>query len=192
MAWKPDYITAAQLKSFLKIGHDNDDLWLANWVTAVSRNVDDFCGRQFGQVASAETRYYSAIWDRNERRTYFEIDDLQDITSLTFTDSNSNLITDYRLEPRNAIAKGGVYTSVSMPVCYSADISSSGKWGWNAIPASIPTAAYIQASRLSARRSSPFGIAGSPQDGSELRLLAQLDPDFKTSLKPYIRKWYAR
>ena len=56
----------------------------------------------------------------------------------------------------------------------------------------VPTSLYIQASRLAARRGSPWGIAGSPTDGNEIRLLAQLDPDFKTTLKPFIRKWFIR
>jgi hypothetical protein len=192
VVWAPDYVTATQLKSYLNIQHDDDDLWLANWATAVSRNVDDFCGRQFGQVASAEARSYKPTWDRHECKTYVEIDDLQDITSFALVDSDAVAITDYELQPLNAIKKGSLYTRLVLDTYYADNLVATGKWGWTAVPASIPSGAYIQASRLAARRNSPFGVAGSPTDGSEIRLLAQLDPDFKTTLKPYVRKWYAR
>lgn len=192
MAWAPNYVTGAQLKTYLNIQHDDDDLFLDNWATAVARNVDDHCSRQFGQVATVETRYYTPVWDHNECRTYIEIDDLQDITDFQLFDPDGTEITEYRLEPRNALSKGSVYTTVSVASRYADEMSAIGLWGWNDVPSSIPTAIYIQASRLNARRSSPFGIAGSPTSGSEIRLLAKLDPDFITTLKPYVRKWYAR
>ncbi len=191
MGWAPDYVTGPQLKTYLNIQHEDDDLWLANWATAVSRNVDDFCGRQFGQVAVVEARTYAPKWDSNECKTYVEIDDLQTTAGLIVADSDGTVITDYALRPRNALLKGKIYTQLALPCRYIYDFSITGKWGWNSVPASIPTALYIQASRLNARRSSPFGIAGSPTDGSELRLLAQLDPDFKTTLTPFKREWYA-
>lgn len=190
MGWAPDYVTATQLKDYLNIQHDDADLFLANWATAVSRNVDDYCGRQFGQVATAETRTYKPVWDRNECKTYLEIDDIQDITGLAVTDEDAVAITDYSLEPLNAIKKGRVYTRILLPTYYTSNVTILGKWGWNTVPAAIPTSAFIQGARLNARRHSPFGVAGSPTEGSEIRLLAQLDPDFKTTLKPYVRKWY--
>lgn len=195
MAWAPDYVTAEQLKSYVNINHGDTsafDLWLANWATAVSRNVDDFCGRQFGQTALVEERFYSPRWDRNECQTYLEIDDLHTTTGFVVEDNDGTAVTDYTLWPRNALVKGKPYERISFDTAYTEDLSLTGKWGWNAVPTSIPTAAYIQASRLSARKSSPLGIAGSPQDGSELRLLAKLDPDFITALRPFVRKWYAR
>jgi hypothetical protein len=192
MTWAPDYTTTALLKNYLNIQHDDDDLWIANWVTTVSRNIDDFCGRQFGQVAVAEERSYTPKWDVNLCRSYVEIDDLQDITSFALEDSYGTAITDYTFEPKNAIVKGSVYTRLYVETRYVRDLVATGKWGWNAVPSAVPTGLYIQASRLKARRNSPFGVAGSPETGSEIRLLAQLDPDFKTSLKPLVRKWYVR
>lgn len=204
MGWAPDYATADLVKNYLNIQHANDDLFVAGWITAVSRNVDDFCNRQFGQT-DLESRKYTPVWDHTNLRSYLEIDDLHDITGFTLTDASGTLITDYQLEPRNSIQKGRPYTRVAMRQNYSYinigypvpnfqdnDITCMGKWGWNTVPSSIPTAFYIQASRIAARRSAPFGIAGSPSDGSEVRLLAQLDPDFRTTLKPYQRTWFVK
>jgi hypothetical protein len=192
VAWAPDYVTAAQLKNYLNIQHDNDDLFLANWATAVARNVDDFCGRQFGQVDTVEARSYYPVWDSVECKSYIEMDDLQDITGFEIVDVDGTAFTDYEFEPLNALVKGKPYTRVVLDTYYIKKVTLTGKWGWTDVPASIPTATYIQASRLSARRNSPFGVAGSPTDGSEIRLLAQLDPDFKTTLKPFVRQWYMR
>jgi hypothetical protein len=46
----------------------------------------------------------------------------------------------------------------------------------------------MQASRLLSRRDAPFGIAGSPEMGSEMRLLAKLDPDVDLLVQPYVLK----
>ena len=45
------------------------------------------------------------------------------------------------------------------------------------VPSSVKLAVLLQASRWVKRREAPFGIAGSPEMGNELRLLAKLDPD---------------
>ncbi len=192
MVWAPDYITSDQLNNYLPVTHDGFDSFFVIWCTAVSRNVDDFCGRQFGKVTVAEKRTYTPTWDRNECKTYVEIDDIQDLTNFALEDNDGTAITDYDFGPENAVQKGKVYTRLVLDTRYTSKIRATGLWGWNTVPSSIPTAAYIQASRLSARQDSPFGIAGSPSEGSEIRLLAQLDPDFKTALKPYVRKWWVK
>lgn len=192
MTWSPDYITAAELKSYLRITDNVDDTFIAYWVTTVSRNIDDFCGRQFGQVAAAGDRSYPTFYDRHERAWFAEIDDLQDVTGLAFTDENGDAVdsADYTLLPRNAAVKGKPYERVRLSVC-TGELTGNGMWGWSAVPSSVKTGIFLQGARLNARRDSPFGISGSPQEQGEIRLLAQLDPDFRTSLKPFIRNWWA-
>lgn len=51
------------------------------------------------------------------------------------------------------------------------------------IPASVQLATLIQGSRLVSRRNSPYGVAGSPEMQSELRLLSELDPDVRELLR---------
>lgn len=193
MTWAPDYVTLTELKDYLRnnaLGEDvADDAFLALWITTVSRNIDDFCGRQFGQVATLETREYRAAYDRHEGGYFAEIDDVQDVDDLTVIDENANTITDYTLLPLNASQKGKPYTRIRVPGCGPFTIDAL--WGWTAVPSSVKTGLFLQGARLDNRRSSPFGIAGSPSEGSEMRLLAQLDPDFRTSLKPYVRDWWA-
>jgi len=62
------------------------------------------------------------------------------------------------------------------------------QWGWTAVPAQVPGAARIQLSRFDWRRDAPAGIAGSPDSGSEIRLLAKLDPDAIKALSGLARR----
>lgn len=189
MTWAPDYATVAELKGYLRITDTADDVLLATWVTTASRNVDDFCGRQFGQVAAVETREYSGVWDRHLGKFVYELDDVQDVDDLVVVNASATVLTDYDLEPVNALKKGRPYERL---VCSDAGpLTVDALWGWTAVPAAVKTGLFLQAARVAARRDSPFGISGSPQMQGEIRLLAQLDPDFRTSLKPLVRSWWA-
>lgn len=190
MAWKPDYASSADLKSYLRIDDSADDVFVALWVTTTSRNVDDFCGRQFGHVDASETRQYATAWDRHLCRYVAGIDDLSAVDDLTVVDGAGVAVTDYELEPVNALQNGKVFERILTRTAGPLTIETQ-NWGWTDVPAAVKIGLFLQAARLAARRDSPFGVAGSPSEGSEIRLLAQLDPDFKTSLKPLQRKWWA-
>jgi hypothetical protein len=190
VTWAPDYVTSTQLKDYLHIGDNVDDVFVALWVTTVSRNVDDFCGRQFGQT-TAEARTYTPVWDRHLGAYVTEVDDLQDITGLAIVDENGAAVTDYDLEPVNAVKKGKPYERI-LTTASTGKLTPTALWGWTAVPSAVKTGMFLQGARLAARRDSPFGVAGSPKEGSEIKLLtAQLDPDFRTSLKPLRRDWWA-
>jgi hypothetical protein len=196
VTWAPDYVTRQELKDYLRIGDNADDAFIDAWITTVSRNVDDHCGRQFGQTV-AESRYYTPFWDRQEQAWFAEIDDVQDTTGLTVTDENgatvpalTSTVAGYQLLPRNAPAKGRPYERLKLTVS-TGEITVNVKFGWSAVPSAVKTGMFLQGARLHHRRDSPFGVAGSPEQGSEIRLLAQLDPDFRTSLKPLVRDWWA-
>lgn len=205
MAWQPDYCTTAQLKSWLRIGDTADDTLLAFAVTAASRDVDQYCGRQFGKTTSAEARYYA--WDGQtlEGRAALEVDDVQTTTGLVVTTLDSagsvNVTLDsddYDLWPWNAAAEGQPWTHVVLRPGAAAWWSSCARsagvtatWGWTATPSSVLHATLLVAAETFARRNAPFGIAGSPEVGSELRLLAKIDPDAARLLNPFKRHWGA-
>lgn len=193
MAWAPDYVTTALLKSYLRIDDNADDAFIARWITAVSRNIDDHCGRQFGKVAT-EDRWYTPIWDRHDGAWFADIDDLQDTTGLAFTTEAGAAVapSNYRLWPRNAATRGRPYEQVRLTSWSGGELTGRAPWGWSAVPPSVEEGLLLQGARLAARRDSPFGISGSPGEQGEIRLLAQLDPDFRTTLKPYVRRWWAR
>jgi uncharacterized phiE125 gp8 family phage protein len=199
MVWAPDYVTAAELKSYLRIADTADDAELALAITTASRAIDGFCHRQFGQVTAAEERSYTAYWDRRARVWVIVFDDLQDITGLTVT-VEAGTVDAYTLEPVNAAQEGRPFTrlhvdpdSAAKPTTKRNDVTIDAVWGWDAVPAAVEQATLLQASRFHARRFSPYGVAGSPEQGSEMRLLAKLDPDVELALSraKLIRWWGA-
>lgn len=199
MAWAPDYVTTAELKTLMRVTDSDDDATLALAISAASRAVDRFAGRQFGLVAAAETRQYTAEWDRRRCRWVVFFDDLSSpaVTGLTVT-VEAGAIDSYDLKPANATAVSLPYThlvvdtaSTHRPLGTEDEVSMTARWGWNAVPDAVKEATTIQALRFFKRKDAPFGVAGSPDLGSELRLLAKVDPDVAVMLGPYTRWWAA-
>lgn len=211
MTWRPDYATAAQVKAFLRIVDTDDDAEIGTAITAASRAIDGFTHRQFGKVDAAEQRTYEAYHDRFRPHLHWaqgfcdrgvwavEIDDLAADTGLVVSVGGVT-VTDYTLEPLNANAKGKVYERLvfgpnaeAVPDYANPVVDlTTDQWGWSAVPTPILHACKIQTGRFVKRRDALFGVAGSPQDGSELRLLAKLDPDVQVIIgSGYVRHWAA-
>lgn len=190
MTWKPDYTTTSAVKSFLRISDTDDDVQLALYITAASRSIDKFTGRQFGLLAAAETREYEGTYDPHIGKTVYEIDDLMDTDDLTVVDQDATEVDDYELWPLNATKKGRPYTQLRVPT-NPGRLTVDALWGWSSIPPEVVLATSMQVARLAARRDSPYGVAGSPTEGSELRLLSKLDPDVMVILDDLKRKWWA-
>lgn len=204
MSWAPDYVTTAEVKAFVRVGDTVDDTEIALIASSVSRQIDLACNRQFGVVGSVEERFYTARWDRRRCRWVIEIDDIMTTTGLDPQVQDAEgvdrgAIDDYVLEPRNAAQRGRPWTAMvvrpnatMVPTGLQDECAFTGLWGWTAVPSAAKVAARLQCSRILSRRDSPYGIAGSPDQGSELRLLAKLDPDVEATLKSYIRWWGAK
>lgn len=206
MAWAPDYCTVAELKDLLRIdvSDTEDDVLLGLAITAASRAIDRATERQFGNSGTAQARYYTAWWDRETCLWVVDIDDVQNNAGLTVSYDSADdggyadTITGYRLGPRNAAADGKPWTrllvargSAVRPGTVVDGVRVDAIFGWDLVPETIREACLLQANRVQARRDSPFGIAGSPENGSELRLLARVDPDVALMVKPYRRMWGA-
>lgn len=206
MAWAPDYTSVAALKAYVRIPalDTQDDVQLALAVTAASRAVDNATNRQFGLVAAPEARYYTAEYQSCDYRYTVEIDDLMVVTGASIVADSTGegdydlAVTSYTLKPANAAAKGKPYThlwigsDVSLPVQVVDGLQVTARWGWTDVPDTVEQATLIQASRFFTRREAPFGIAGSPESGSEMRLLERVDPDVGLMLRPYYRWWGVR
>jgi hypothetical protein len=194
MAWRPDYITLDQLKDYKTIDDDVDDAELQTAISAASRAIDKATNRQFGKVDAPIARVYRAWFNCDRGRWVVSIDDLQSTSGLVVT-IGGTVVTKYTLEPRNAVADGLAWTSLVLGLDAEAmpssgdeyEVTAAAPWGWAAVPDAVVEACYIQSHRFANRRDSPYGVAGSPQQGSELRLLARLDPDVKVSLGLYVR-----
>jgi hypothetical protein len=107
---------------------------------------------------------------------------------LVVTADDVELTTDdYELLPLNALADGKPYTHIALTTRVARLDITADPWGWLNIPDSVKKATKLQASRFFNRRNSPYGVAGSPDMGSELRLLAKVDPDVAVALKGFSR-----
>lgn len=207
MTWQPDYVSAEEMKNELHMPEDDtaDDAQIARWVTSASRSVDDWCHRQFGQLdAPATWTYDDPLWDRRDGAWYVDIDDVQDPTGLVVAWEGGDPLdaSAWRLLDRNAPDKGQAYTRLRIASssgsqgfttwngCRSIEVTAL--FGWLTVPAAVKQATFLQGQRLEARRSSPFGVAGSPSEGSEIRLQEKLDVDARVAVKGYQRTWWAR
>jgi hypothetical protein len=202
MAWAPAYASLADLKASVRVTDTDDDAELLYALNAASRVVDHYTGRQFGALEDAAARYFSAYYHHELGRWVVDIDDLQTTTDLVVKTNDADdgafgdplvLDTDFRLYPLNAAADGAPWTQLvaasgtTFPT-RQRSVEVTARWGWQAIPAVVVQATLIQAARFFKRRDAAFGVAGSPELGSELRLLSRLDPDVAVLLQP-VSRW---
>ena len=180
MTWAPDYITVEDLRAYARIPDDADDEQLALAISAASRAVDRFTGRQFGNAEDVRT--FDVV------DGYAVVDDLARIDEIKL---NGRAVTPTPL-PRNASSKGRPFERlVFSNTGYQGEVEVSGLFGWAQVPDAVKQACLLQASRFKTRRDSPLGVAGSVEAGSELRLLAKVDPDVEVSLSEFRRRWGA-
>jgi hypothetical protein len=195
MAWAPDYVTDEELRDYVDVDDLDDDDVIALAISTSSRSLDDHTNRQFGLIDAPAERLYTAWPDYSRGVWVVTIDDVQTATGLVVeVDGTTVTAAGYRLEPVNAPADGKPWTRLvfldaaeAKPCGVDAEVSVVARWGWTATPEPVKQATRLQAIRLLKRRHAPFGVAGSPELGSELRILAKLDPDVAVALRGYCR-----
>jgi len=208
MPWAPAYATVDELREFVRIDDAADDTVIEGAIEAASRSIDYACDprpdhfRQFGKTDTVQPRNFTATvrgYGPAVRGQWVaETDDIADVTGMTVVvgpPGASDVATGVLGLPRNAPDYGRPFTSIAfalsslpnpMPIADAVLVGAI--WGWPAVPGTIHTACLMQASRLLSRRDAPFGVAGSPEMGSEIRLLAKLDPDVEILVQPYVLK----
>lgn len=199
------YAELAELRAYVGIADPTDtasDDLLQLALDAASEQVDAYTRRTFTADAAPTQRLYSP-----EHPWYVNIDPVTTSVGLVVaTDDDGDGTfettwtegTDYRLEPLNAAVEGDAWTRLAAlgPRTFPRHTRRPGlrvtaTFGWPGdVPAAIKEATLIQASHLYARRHAPFGVAGSPELGSEIRLLARIDPDVESLLRRYRRMWW--
>lgn len=196
------YASLGDLKSAIRITDAGSDVLLQVALDAATGAIDEYCNRTFAIGGGVVTRYYTP----NANGTV-STDDIYDATGLVISVGGTivpvavpNVSAGYTLTPENALAlkepfTGFYYQSFPLaawPLLWAVQRANAAvttdKWGYAAtIPPAVQMACLLQASRWFARRNSPYGIAGSPEAGSELRLLAKLDPDVAVMLAGKVR-----
>lgn len=188
------YTDLATIKVRMGINDEINDPILEALIEAVSRQIDDYCGRRF--FAVSETRYYTPI----DADTLW-VDDLLSVTTLQSDEDGDRTYevtwasTDYDLEPANAALDGKPYSRIAVapdgdytfPTGVKRGVKVVGSFGYStaaSTPKPVKEACLIQCSRLYHRKDAPFGVAGSPEVG-QATVIARLDPDVKFLLSPY-------
>jgi hypothetical protein len=210
MPWAPDYATVDELREFVRIDDVADDMIIEAALAASSRMIDYACDpridhfRQFGRTATVEDRYFTVSrrgYDTPVRGQWVAVvDDIATAVGLVVAvdpagTGSYNPVTGTTLLPRNAVSYGRPATAVLFagsslptPATFADAVKITATWGWPSVPTAIHEACMIQTSRLLSRRDAPFGVAGSPETGTEIRLLARLDPDVEAMTRPYVLK----
>lgn len=207
MALYPDYVTASELKAQLRVTDSADDAAVAIAVTAASRAIDHACNRQFGLNGSAAARVYHWQGHCIDGRLAVPIFDLMTTTALVVKvdqgddgtyETTLTLNTDFFLWPDNAAGDVKPWTYLLFgsqaqvyPHGVARELEVTANWGWSTVPTIVKQACLIQAARFFVRRDSAYGVAGSPEIGSEVRLLDRLDPDVAMMLAAVRRPWGA-
>lgn len=163
-------------------------------ITAVSREIDNYCHRRFWKNTANEVRYFTAAWGN-----LLFCGDVVSITGVATDDAGDRLYattlatTDYDLEPYNAVLDGLPYDRMRITPTSSHSFLTSqrgnkltGIFGWPSVPQEVNEACLIQCIRLFKRKDAPFGVVGSAEMG-QLVMLTKLDPDVKLLLEPYCK-----
>jgi hypothetical protein len=195
MAWAPDYVSLPELKAYVGLSDTVDDIVMCFAISAASRAIDHDANRQFGVVAAPEQRTYRARPDYELGQWTVDVDDYQTATGLVVEVVDAGTVTTFVREPFNAAQKGRPWTRVTFtddsefqPSTHPHEVAVTAVWGWTAVPTTVKQATLLQASRFFSRRHSPYGVAGSPELGSEIRLLARVDPDVGVALRDHKRQ----
>lgn len=200
-----DYASLQDVKTVLGIGDQDDDIAIMLAVTAASRAIDHHCRRQFGVATATAQRLFDAPapWKLdNMGNGLIPITDIQTTTGLVVESASgpgesftTTLVrdTDYELWPLNAAADGRPWTHLRVWGYPQGGTRYrvTATYGWTTVPDAVAQACLVQAVRFFKRKDSPFGVAGSPEFGGEMRLLAKVDPDVAVLLAPYRRWWEA-
>jgi len=190
------YASVAVVKARLGISDTTDDTKLETMLQAVSRAIDDLCGRRFYADAADATRYYTP-----EFNDALFAGDMISLTTLQ-TDEDGDrtyertwLATDYDLTPDNAALDGKPYTAIRVtpdgsyvfPVGVRKSVKLVGKWGWPSVPQPVAEACILLTERVFKRRDAIFGVVGSPDLG-QLRAVLRLneDPEVGFLLQPFV------
>lgn len=197
-----DYAPLADLKLAVNIpaGNTDNDVLLQAALDAAKEAIDAHCNRTFVASVAASTRRFEVIGRR------VEVDDIYTLTDLAVS-VGGNVVpaavdyvsAGYTIGPRNALALGEPFTEIEYTGSSSVEwpyLAATGRswmtvlarWGFALdVPPSVYQACLLQASRIYSRRNSPYGVAGSPDLGSEMRLLAKVDADVAVLLAGKIR-----
>lgn len=187
MALGANYITSAQLKSYMGLTTSSHDAEVAFAISSASREIEDFCNRQFNDAGTVSAR----VFHPQDRLTCV-VDDFSTATGLIVkTDVDGDGVyettwtsADYELNPLNGIQDGKpwVYSRVNAVgytnwfpyhqwrISRRASVQVTAQWGWATVPDPVFQACLILASDTFQLKDQRLGVAGSDAFGTIVRV----------------------
>lgn len=180
------YITALELKQYLNIDETKTsfNLRLEDAVNSASREVEQFCGRQFNRTETATPRLYeptSQSWIGTD--DFYSTDDLliehAAFGSAVYTGLEADT---YALLPHNGVVDGTPGWPYNKIRTYTTALPYYGRyrpsglvrvtalWGWEVVPSAVRQATFLLAAQTFKLADAPFGVAGFDQAGSVVRV----------------------
>lgn len=195
------YCEASDVKTALAIGtaDTTDDALIDEVITAASRAIDEYCGTIFYSINNG-----TALFTAADYNNVFSYDlPIQSITSLATDGDGSGsyetswAATDYALLPANAAKMDGtgakpysqIQTTASGANAFPAELTNGvrivGSFGWPAVPTAVKLATIAQSAMLFEGRRAPFGVIGSTDQGTVMRMSARMHPEAVMLLEGY-------
>lgn len=194
------YCTLAEVKEEerLNIAVTTYDTAIEKCIEAISRSIDNECGRFFYVESVDSTAYYMARSDK-----YLLIGDYVSITTLS-TDNNgdrsySNWDSgDYDLWPYNAALDSRPYSRIDVsPIGtkrfypnIAKGVKIIGKRGWPSVPYPIHEACILWFLRAYKRYSTPLGVSAMTALGQLSVKVPPPDPDVYNMISNYQLQWF--
>jgi hypothetical protein len=169
------YATRAELKSRMHIesGDTSLDAELDGALLVASSDVNDWCGRVFGDSGGLSARHYSV-----EHHDFALVDDFSTSSGLIvemdaaedgLTFASTLTGADYQLEPLDGIVDGmpgwPFYQIILVGRRFNirsarAQLRVTARWGWAAVPVNVKASTLILAQEQMKLPDAPFGVAG--------------------------------
>lgn len=183
MALGDNYATLTQFKTYLGLNDPSKtsmDQRLGDALNAASREVEDYCHRQFNKTTEASPRTY-----KPDSSGFTYVDDFWTVEDLAISTDNDGAgvygdpweVNTYELLPRNGVVNGrpgwpyykirAAYGQYFPHVYGRLDVVQvTAQWGWAAVPAPVKQATLIIAAQDYKLADAPFGVAGFDNFGS--------------------------
>lgn len=195
------YLTSTEAEGYIGATAGNDSTLIGEVLEAVSRLIDQHCGRTFSQDGTGEEPV-ARVFDTRDGYCV-NLGPFNDLVSasLVKTDENGDgtfetTVTNYQLGP---IGTRGPYSlpytklqtlnGTTLPTYAPSGrlglVQITGIWGWAEVPYEVRAACRILVAEIAKLKDAPFGIAGSDQFGM-FRVPTQLPPRVRQMLAPLV------
>lgn len=182
MAIGDNYISTQDLADYMTIQGASYDARITSVCSAVSREIEDFCHRQFNQASAASAR----VFRPTDRDTVYVDDFLTTVGLIVKTDDNCDGTfsttwdpADFEVRPLGGLRNGvdgwpfyeiGAVKSRRFHWARRGNVQITAQWGWSEVPAPVIESALMLAADTFQVKDSRFGVAGSDQFGNVTRV----------------------